>query len=386
LGEAAAGRFGSVEPMTRNPRWATAALLTVLVSALPAGIVTGAPQPPRLTTNESYVEDVGRVGDFDIADPTATFAFVLNALPERVKVYPTENYYYFAFHHRGVRYVGNIRLENETRDQGKVHFAYEVEAATWNRPEKIFHVLLDGSHGLAVEKLDPLVYRLTYRGKSVTFELNDLSKVAPPPTAIAPGERYIGPVFDESAVRFFLVYNPKLRVFHYVLDETVPVADELVASLNDRILIGKRTGFAFYRDHKRERKILIGVFEGNVRVNNYFDGPFDQLPDNFIEGETLRSAILEVEPRLAGRIDRFGSSFDRQMRYAISPYMQYVAVRDLQSFHRCAVSRRGSSDRYYACFVVDEQTGRPMATHAQPRRRTPAVKRSGPSGHVRGPR
>jgi len=372
--------------MTRNPRWATAAILTVLVSALPTGRVAGAPQPPRLTTNESYVEDVGRVGEFDIADVTATFAFVFNAVPDRVKVYPTENYYYFAFHHRGVRYVGNIRLENETRDQGKVHFAYEVEAAAWNRPEKIFYLLLDGSHGLAVEKLDPLVYRLSYRGKSVTFELNDLSKVVPPPTAIAAGERYIGPVFDESAVRFFLVYNPKLRIFHYVLDETVPVADELAASLNDRILIGKRTGFAFYRDHKRERKILIGVFEGNVRLNNYFDGPFDQLPDNFIEGEALRSAILEIEPRLAGRIDRFGSSFGDQMRYAISPYMQYAAVRDLQSIHRCAVSRRGSSDRYYTCFVVDERAGRPTAGHAQPRRRTPAVKRTGPSGHARGAR
>jgi hypothetical protein len=32
---------------------------------------------------------------------------------------------------------------------------------------------------------------------------------------------------------------------------------------------------------------MIGAFEGNMRANNYFDGPFDQLPDNFIEGETL---------------------------------------------------------------------------------------------------
>ena len=33
------------------------------------------------------------------------------------------------------------------------------------------------------------------------------------------------------------------------------------AKKSDRILIGKRTGFAFYRDHRLERKILIGVFE-----------------------------------------------------------------------------------------------------------------------------
>jgi hypothetical protein len=365
--------------MSRNRFWATAAVPTVLAPALPTRPAAGATQP-RLSTNESYVEDVSQAGEFDISDAKAVFAFVLSALPDRVKVYPTENYYYFAFHHRGLRYVGNIRLENETRDQGKIHFAYEVESAEWNGAEELFHILLERSHGLVVDKLDRLVYRLTYGGKSVVFELNDLSKVVPAAAALTSQERYIGPVFDESAIRFFLVYNPKLKIFHYVLDETAPVPDELVAStVNERVVIGKRTGFAFYRDHKRERKILIGVFEGNVRLNNYFDGPFDQLPDNFIEGETLRSAILEIEPSLAGQIDRFGSSFDGQMRYAISPYMQYAAVSDLGRIHRCAVSRRASSDRYYKCFVVDEAAGRPRPA---PRRRTPAVKRAGPSGHT----
>jgi hypothetical protein len=370
--------------MTKNRFWATAAVLIVLAPALPTSPAAGATQPPRLYTHESYVEEVGQVGDFDITDPDATFAFVFAALPDRVKVYPTENYYYFAFHHGGVRYVGNIRLENETRDQGKIHFAYEVESTAWNAEDKLVYILLDRAHGLVVHRLDALVYRLTYKGKSVVFELNDLSKLVPPPAAVASHERYIGPVFDESAIRFFLVYDPKLKLFHYILDETAPVPDELVASkFSDRVVVGKRTGFAFYRDHRRERKILIGVFEGNVRLNNYFDGPFDQLPDNFIEGETLRDAILQIEPDLAGKIDRYGSSFDGQMRFAISPYMHYAAVRDLASIHRCAAGRRASADRYYQCFAVDELAHRPGVSGAQPRRRTPAIKRARPSGHAR---
>jgi hypothetical protein len=32
-------------------------------------------------------------------------------------------------------------------------------------------------------------------------------------------------VFDESAIRFFLVFNTKLKSFHYTLDETVKPAD-----------------------------------------------------------------------------------------------------------------------------------------------------------------
>ena len=35
------------------------------------------------------------------------------------------------------------------------------------------------------------------------------------------------------------------------------------------------------------RQILIGAFVGNTQLNNYFDGPFDQLPDNY-EGPRRR--------------------------------------------------------------------------------------------------
>ena len=125
-------------------------------------------------------------------------------------------------------------------------------------------------------------------------------------------------------MRFLLVYNQKLKAFHYLLDETITPNESFTPSPStDRILIGKRTGFAFYRDHKLDRKILIGVFEGNSRVNNYYDGPFDQLPDNFLEGNSLRDAILDVAPQLKGRIDRYGRSFDGETRYMVAPYTHY---------------------------------------------------------------
>ena len=51
---------------------------------------------PRLETNEAYIADV-TTGNQKLAidDPLAVFAYVLGSLPERVKVYPTENHYYF---------------------------------------------------------------------------------------------------------------------------------------------------------------------------------------------------------------------------------------------------------------------------------------------------
>lgn len=332
----------------------TVAALTASAPAQEAPSAQQAPSLPKLFTHQSYVEDVLRQSTLKIEDMKSVFAFVLNSLPERVKVYPTENYYYFRFVHNGTQYAGNIRLATENRDQGLVHFAYSGDFAEWKDEDAVHYQLLGAKDGVTVTKLEPLVYRVSYGDKSVVFELNDLSKIAPPAALLAPDERYIGPIFDDSATRFFLVYNTRLKLFHYILDEINPPTDTYTPTQStDRIVVGKRTGFAYYRDHRIERKILIGVFEGNARVNNYFDGPFDQLPDNFIKGEDLRSAILEVEPELKGKIDRFGAAPDGSTRFMISPYLHYRDEQELLIFHNCAESKELPADLYYACFLVD---------------------------------
>jgi hypothetical protein len=325
-------------------------------AALAATIAAAAAQdagPPKLRTNEAYVEEVARATALAVNDPMAVFAFVLNSLPDRVKVYPTENYYYFTFFHGGAPYAGNIRIEPAGGGKAAVHFAYYQDGSEWREEGPLTHVVLDASRGVGVEKIEPLAYRLTHGGRSVVFALNDLSQVRPPAGALAPGETFIGPIFDESAIRFFLIYNSKLKLFLYVLDETGNVADELIPDRRmKRLLIGRRTGFAFYRDRLRDRRILVGVYEANYRLNTWFDGPFDQLPDNFIEGETLRNAILEVSPGLKGEIDRFGSSPDGEVRFLIKPYASYRTARDLYGVDKCARAKLRTA-RYYACFVAE---------------------------------
>jgi hypothetical protein len=350
------------------------ALISALGLALCAPALAQSETRPRLHTNQAEIDELLRATELRIDDPLAVFAFVLNSLPDRVKVYPTENYYYFSFAHQGVRYAGNIRLDRTDRDDGKAAFAYFVDRGELQDDrDASFYRVLTGADGVEVAKLERLLYRVSYRGRSVLFELNDLSAVRPPAAALGPDEKFIGPIFDESALRFFLVFNTRLRVFHYVLDETVPVADQFVAARRaDRILIGQRTAFAFYRDHKLDRKILIGVFESNGAANNYFDGPFDQLPDNFIEGEELREAILAVEPGLRGKIDRFGVSPGGAERYLIGPYVYYRTEADLQPFHACATSKRVSARLYYACFLHLE------AADGSSRARPAALQRAAP--------
>jgi hypothetical protein len=344
-----------------------------IIAALASGIAGASAQSkdaPRLHTHQSYIEEVMRPTTLDVKDPLAVFGFVLDSLPDRVKVYPTENYFYFSFTHDGMPYAGNIRLDASDRDQGKVQFGYFEQATGWRDETPTVFRVLDESSGVRLEKLERFVYRLSYRDKSVVFELNDLSQVTPPITALAPEEKFIGPIFDDSGIRFFLVYNSAIKNFLYILDETVKIADDFVRSpRTDHILVGKRTGFVFYRDHWLNRKILIGVYEENVRVNNYLDGPFDQLPDNFIAGETLRRAILEVDPRLKGQIDRFGGSPDGEIRYMIAPYKLYKEEREFDPVDRCASRKRSSQVAYYRCFILDQE---PQDFRARPSLTRPA--------------
>jgi hypothetical protein len=320
----------------------------------------GAQEVEHVYTNQSYVEDATHASELSMDDPMAVFALVINSLPDHVKVYPTENYYYFRFIHAGTPYAGNLRFDPRDRDQGKVQFGYYKDIADWMGVKQTtalagLDTVLDASREVQVERMDRLLYRISYKGKSVVFALNDLSKVKPPPSVMGPNEEYIGPVFDESAIRFFLVYNPKLKVFHFILDETGKVADEFFnIAGTDRIVIGRRTGFAFYRDHRLDRKILIGAFEANSVLNTYFDGPFDQLPENFIEGESLREAIIDSDPSVKGQIGRLGQYADGSGRYVIHPYMLYRKESELLVTNRCATARASRAADYYRCFDLDD--------------------------------
>jgi len=309
---------------------------------------------PGLELNETEIGRVTRRANLDIKDPLAVFAFVFGRLPERVNVLPTENYYYFRFALNGAIYAGNFRLAVNDRDQGKMHFAYN-DLPSDRRPDpETTHVVLDASRGVTVEKLTVLSYRVTHAGKSVTFALNDLSQIKPPAGLLNADETFLGPIFDESGIRFFLLFNGKLKVFHYLLDETAGVADEFVAAkATDCITIGKRTAFAFYRDD-RGRRILIGVDRRNSELNTYFDGPFDQLPDNFIDGDSMRDAIIAATPEVKGQIDRFGHFLAEQdARFLIHPFLRYRREADLTVFHRCATTVAAAQRP--RCFVIEDR-------------------------------
>ncbi len=326
------------------------ALLRLLAAGLPIFCLAEAKAGTTVVhTNQEYLEEVRNEPGFKIDDKLAVFRLVLESLPASVKVYPTENYYYFWFHHNGIKYAGNLRFDAEDRDQGVVHFNYFKDFTPWQRDESDFSALLGEKDGVRIVKAGKLSYDVSFGSKTVRFELNDLSGVKPPADAVREGETYIGPVFDESGMRFFLVFQEELKIFMFILDESPPASDQFnVPVISDRLSIGIRSGFAFYDDRHAKRKILVGVHQLNTSINNYFDGPFDQLPDNFIEGDALKRAILAASPEMAGQIDRFGNSPDNETRYLIAPYLQYEDESDLGVIAQCAATEKPPV--YYNCF------------------------------------
>src|SRR5262245_60318212 len=94
-----------------------ARILLISAFALFAGLAR-AQEAPSIQTNQAYVEEVTRATSINVDDPMSVFGYMMSKLPERVKVFPTENYYYFGFIHNGIRYAGNIRLDASNRDEG----------------------------------------------------------------------------------------------------------------------------------------------------------------------------------------------------------------------------------------------------------------------------
>jgi hypothetical protein len=287
----------------------------------------------------------------------AVFRMVFGALAPVVRVYPTENYYYFRFDTRGREVWGNIRLDSEARDRGVIDFAYFFAT---NRPEKMEELLAGSEHaslgaadGVAVRRVRPLVYDVTFEKKTVRFELNDLPQTLPASMGTLPSEHFVERTFDDSGFQFVLLFDTKAADFRFVLDDEAPLPDVLV-TLQDGLLLGRLSGFAFYDDRPRRRKVLIAVDAENMKRNNSFDGPFDQLADNFVKDDTRKTLMEKAYPYARGRIDRRGVFQGSEgNRLALTPYYTYSSLDDLRLFYSLNVRQQPDEQKLLSALTHD---------------------------------
>lgn len=316
---------------------------------------------PRLHTNEAFLEDI-RTSRLNLSDTDAVFRYVFSRLNDEVDVYPTENYYYFRFYSGGYEVWGNINVGSKGSHQGQVRFAY---FAAFGRREGPFadqiiqqHKFYSAADGVTLTEMDPLTYRVTYRGRSVRFRLHDVPQSPPPPQQLREGETFVFRTFDESGFQLVLLYDTAQPAFRFVLDEAAPLPDTL-EQLGDRLLVGRRSGFAFYEDTAASRKVLVGVDARNRDRNNYYDGPFDQLADNFIRDDSFKRHLEAAYPDLKDRITDHAIYADEQgqptlTRFALQPYFIYDSFAQLTAeVERCRQAEDTAAT--VACLTFDRQ-------------------------------
>ncbi len=304
--------------------------------------------------NQKFV--CGINSDLDYENVDAVFSYVFESLPEEVYVYPTENYYYFQFYAGGSNFWGNIRFGIEDRDQGIAHFVYWEYLDDPQSPDdgKVWRKDLHAETGVKVEKTGKLRYAISAEQKTVNFQLNLIEQTPPKLFTLPPDEEFVFRMYDESGFQFFLVHKQTHNHFMFILNEEdgFPGRHDTLAPdiIRDRL-----SGFVFFIDTAADnRKILIATRAQNARRNNYWDGPFDQLADNYI-GPRFAELVQQVYPYTKDRINEHGIFTDTKMsRIAISPYYEYFNREKLTEIIQSC--REQPADELLPCMTYDYKT------------------------------
>lgn len=264
------------------------------------------------------------VVDFD--DPKSVLQHVLLHTGGVATVYPTEQYFYFAFD-LGVRKVrGNLRFIDAHR--GVIHIGYVDDVLS---PDEVRHGALGIEDGVLVtHDATTSLVTVSHASLRVVFEIDQRVLNARKQTVLADGERLVSPILDESGHSFDLIYYAPERMFYYLRTDAVPSPEELIpfkTEAGHTLIVGRRTRFVFFRDHTLGRDVLVGVNSAEIRSNSYADGAFDQVPPRLEIRELLEDAYPYV--KLNGGIDDHGNFLALEhQRVAISPYQEYGSLKD----------------------------------------------------------
>jgi len=265
--------------------------------------------------------------DFD--DQDKMFEAVLASLNDEIKVYPSEGYYYFWFHHHGNLMSGNIRFDYNLRKEGRLSFVYYYNTTHGDVGDYLNSKIFEPSEDFSLTPAsDDNVYTLRYKNRTIRV-------VLPIPVSTyekRENEVHVGDMFDESGIVFSMVFNETANHFFYVLDRSKDY--EYHEDISDALSIGARSGFVFY--NRGKDKILVGVKVEEVEGNTFYDGPFDQLPEHNLEAANFKSLAEKAYPQLGIEIDDYGyyQGLDG-MRLAVANYIIYQSLSQFDALNIC---------------------------------------------------
>jgi hypothetical protein len=273
-----------------------------------------------IRVSQEDLSPVNTVELVDVGDRSSVIAYVLRNCPMNPVVFPTEHYYYFKFFWKHRFISGNLRFCDASK--GIVHFGYFDEFDPSFLKSGTIEESVNGQVRLIEDKV-----LVRFMGTCKEFTIASLSKAFEPPV-LSDEEKLIANIVDESGYCFCLIYNKSQRLLYYTLNDSRKPEDRVELVFGDVALqIGLHSRFVFFKDNELNRFILVGVLSDNVRRNNYFDGPFDQVPPSL----EIKDILENVYPYLRQRqIDQHGNFLDEAgSRVAISPYRTYAVLSEI---------------------------------------------------------
>jgi hypothetical protein len=292
-------------------------------------------RPRQFILNEDMIRGVLTPADPTACNPKDVLHDLFRQIGPVARIYPTENYYYFSFYRGGKLYSASLRLAADSRDRGIVQYNCVEALSTWiERGERmLISTELSQADGVDVRKIGEFEYSIGIDGAEVRFTLNEIDQ-RPDESKLARGEHFAGRIFDESGLVFELIYNRPEKAFYFLLDTQKRVPESFV-KMKKNVFIGARTGFVLYQDIIMRRLLLVAVQAEEIRSNTPYDGPFDQLPENYYEQLDFWKYVYEVYPKLVGKLTAGGSFRDRKSIFAIAPYSSYSLKDDLRFIDTC---------------------------------------------------
>lgn len=297
-------------------------------------------KPRHFVLNEDMIREVTTAADPQACSPNEVLNDLFKQIGPVATIYPTENYYYFSFFRGGKSYSGSLRLAVDSRDKGIVQFACYETYTSWLEVDGAAGIQkeLSQANGVFVKKIGNFEYDIAIEGVVVKFLLNKIDQT-PDKDKLGTGEKFAGRLLDDSGLVFDLVYNRTEKVFYFVLDTKSRVTDAFV-KLKDKVYVGKRTGFVFFEDVILKRFILIAVHSEEIYKNSPYDGPFDQLPENFYEEVGFWGYVYDAHPELLGKLTAGGTYLESELIFGILAYRAYVSKKDLEFIDSCTRQNR----------------------------------------------
>ncbi len=296
-------------------------------------------------TDPSELAIIPEDGPVSFDDPRSVVRLILENAPEKAYVLPTERYFYYQFHLGSRLISGNLRF-TEIED-GVLHAGY-FDA---DQNDITNHISLTSDDGVQIEMEDRRV-SIEFEGVSASFELVMETRAKPDTLTLLEGEEFITGVLDESGIPLALLWSEEHEAFYFTLNEDYGSPEPLTPFGGGDYLVGRDSRFVYLRDEDAGRLLLTGVRVTNVRSNNYYDGPFDQVPPDLNLRPMLERAYPYVQ--LRGGIDEHGNF--RAMagsRVAVSPYLHYSTLEEIADWMDAKRDEHGGGQAVYAAITYE---------------------------------